>query len=124
MAVYEMALRQLKFEQEATGLTRVLRILAEGDSWFDYPLGRDVIRALEGLLSLPIANMAHHGDEVRQILALKQRKEIERRLATGAPDGQPWDVLLLSAGGNDFVGDQLCIWIKSYLQRNVRIGRL
>ena len=94
----------------------IVRIFAEGDSWFDYPPGVDVIGALKKLIKLPIANMAHHGDEVRQMLALKQRRELEQRFAKGAPDGKPWDALLFSGGGNDLVGDQLCIWISTYAQ--------
>ena len=111
---------QLEAVKDETGLaietvsSPVVRILAEGDSWFDYPPGVDVIGALKKLIKLPIANMAHHGDEVRQMLALKQRKELEQRMAKGAPDGKPWDALLFSGGGNDMVGDELCIWIKTY----------
>src|SRR5258708_891694 len=49
--------------------SRQLRILAEGDSWFEYPLRGPIIGSaadgeiyrLEKLLGYPIANMAHHG---------------------------------------------------------------
>ncbi len=47
---------------------RPLRILAEGDSWFDYPLpwpqGDGVIYQLQDLLGYPIDNMAHWGEEL------------------------------------------------------------
>jgi hypothetical protein len=94
----------------------ILRVLAEGDSWFDYPVPfkTDTIRALQSRLSTPIANMAHYGEEVRQMLGLKLRGEIETRLKQGAPDGDPWDVMLFSGGGNDFVGDPLCLWLHTY----------
>jgi hypothetical protein len=115
MAAYGARLHQLAVRPSARK-GRIKTILAEGDSWFDYPVpgATDVIRSLEQLLKLPIANMAHYGEEVRQMLSLKQRQEIERRLSTGAPDGKPWDAMLFSGGGNDVVGDQLCIWLKSY----------
>jgi hypothetical protein len=92
---------------------RNLRILAEGDSWFEYPLppgrGDGVIYQLEKLLGYPIANMAHHGLEVEQMLGLSMRQEIIRRLTDSRVN---FDALLFSGGGNDIVGDQFCIWLK------------
>jgi hypothetical protein len=92
---------------------RALRILAEGDSWFDYPLpwpkGDGVIRQLEKLLGYQIANMAHFGQEVLQMMGLSIRQEIIKRLQD---DGVNYDALLFSGGGNDLVGDRLCIWLR------------
>jgi hypothetical protein len=92
---------------------RNLRILAEGDSWFEYPLppgrGDGVIYQLEKLLGYPIANMAHHGLEVEQMLGLSTRQEIIRRLTDSRVN---FDALLFSGGGNDIVGDQFCIWLR------------
>lgn len=90
-----------------------LRILAEGDSWFDYPLpvphGDGVIYQLQKLLGYAIANMAHYGLEVEQMMGLSIRQEIISRLR----DPQvKYDALLFSGGGNDIVGDQFCIWLK------------
>lgn len=47
-----------------------LRLLAEGDSWFEYsPLGSDTISKLKPLLNgLPILNLATPGHEAREIL--------------------------------------------------------
>ena len=99
-------------ERAAVAEARPLQILAEGDSWFEYPVpggGGGVIVQLEKLLQLKILNMAHHGDEVRQILALSQREEILKRLT----DPQiTFDVLLFSGGGNDLVGDQFVLWLR------------
>lgn len=90
-----------------------LRILAEGDSWFEYPLpvthGDGVIYQLQKLLGYPIANMAHHGLEVEQMMGLSIRQEIIRRLDDSRVR---FDALLFSGGGNDIVGDQFCIWLK------------
>jgi hypothetical protein len=96
-----------------------LSVLAEGDSWFDYPgiLGTrgSVIDHLARKIDTPILNLAHRGDEVRQMLSLVQREEITRRLTDGVPDvGGAFDILLFSGGGNDLVGDQFCIWLKQY----------
>lgn len=90
-----------------------LRILAEGDSWFEYPLpithGDGVIYQLQKLLGYGIANMAHHGLEVEQMLGLSMRQEIISRL--NDPEVK-FDALLFSGGGNDIAGDQFCIWLK------------
>lgn len=97
---------------------RLLRVLAEGDSWFHYPVGRagSVIEQLQSMTGLPVANMAHYGDEVRQMLSLHEREEIAKRLEQSVNDKEPFDALLFSGGGNDIVGDQLCIWLKAYAQ--------
>jgi hypothetical protein len=90
-----------------------LRILAEGDSWFEYPLpvthGDGVIYQLQKLLGYSIANMAHHGLEVEQIMGLSVRQEIISRLSDPRVR---FDALLFSGGGDDIVGDQFCIWLK------------
>ena len=90
-----------------------LRLLAEGDSWFDYPrfLGTrgGVIDHLEGLTGHGILNLAHRGDEVRQMMALRQRRRLEAMLGDPALG---FDALLFSGGGNDLVGDQLCLWLR------------
>lgn len=90
-----------------------LRILAEGDSWFEYPLpipeGDGVIHQLQKLLGYSIANMAHHGLEAEQMLGLDLRQEIISRLTDPSVK---FDALLFSGGGNDIAGDQFCIWLK------------
>jgi len=96
----------------ATGEPAPVTILAEGDSWFEYPVpfsGGGIIDHLAPILGdrVEVLNLATHGDEVRQILALDQRQEIEKRLS--AP--RKFDALLFSGGGNDIVGDQFCLWL-------------
>jgi hypothetical protein len=96
-----------------------LGILAEGDSWFDYPrilgTGGSIIDHLQTKINTLMLNLAHHGDEVRQMLSLPQREEITRRLVDGIPnEARPFDILLFSGGGNDLVGDQFCIWLKKF----------
>ena len=86
-------------------------IFAEGDSWFKYPLGHAVIDQLQGLINTPIANFAWPGAETRQLLALKERKEVEKRLRDGPEPGKKWDVLLFSGGGDDIVGDQMVLFL-------------
>lgn len=92
----------------------VKTIFAEGDSWFNYPLGSAVISQLQGMIHTPIANFAWPGAETRQLLALHERKEIEKRLHEGPEPGKKWDVLLFSGGGDDIVGDQMVLFLDRY----------
>lgn len=94
-----------------------LQILAEGDSWFDYPVpffGGSIVPRLEDLLGVPILNMAKAGDEVRFMLGVEERKLLSERLTSGCPAGGAWDVLLFSGGGNDIVADPMALWIRDY----------
>jgi hypothetical protein len=92
-----------------------LRILAEGDSWFRYPLnGGGVIHRLQKAIGLPILNLATPGDEVRSMLGVKERKNLDGVLQQAASKGEPFDVLLFSGGGNDIVGDAMCLWVKTW----------
>lgn len=94
-----------------------LKVLAEGDSWFDYPghpIEGGVIPRLQRLLGVPILNLARAGDEVRYMLGVRERKEMIGRLTRGCPTGGPWDALLFSGGGNDIVGDPLVLLLHDF----------
>ena len=93
-----------------------LRILAEGDSWFDYPvlLAGGLIPRLEDRIGVPILNLAQAGDEVRFMLGVKQRERLEKLVGEAAQQGEPWDALLFSGGGNDIVDNPMCLWIRDY----------
>ena len=108
-----LAAYRLQFRKFATSRAEgeAKTIFAEGDSWFNYPLGHAVVSQLAGLIHTPIANFAWPGAETRQLLALKERKEIEKRLTDGPERGKKWDVLLFSGGGNDIVGDQMVLFL-------------
>jgi hypothetical protein len=91
-----------------------LQILAEGDSWFDYPVpffGGGIIPRLQSRLGVPILNLAAAGDETRFMLGVEQLKKLSANLMNGCPAGGPWDLLLFSGGGNDIVGDPMALWI-------------
>lgn len=86
------------------------RILAEGDSWFDYPIpfsGGGVIDHLTRVSGVEILNLAKAGDEVRNMMGIKQRKRIEELLGDKTLN---FDAFLFSGGGNDIAGDQCCLW--------------
>jgi hypothetical protein len=96
---------------------RPLRVLAEGDSWFDYPVpffGGGIVTRLERRLGVPILNLADAGDEVRFMLGVEQRRKLSGLLADGCPAGGPWDVLLFSGGGNDIVDNPMALWIRKH----------
>lgn len=96
---------------------RPLQILAEGDSWFDYPVplfGGGVISHLEHRVGLPILNLAKAGDEVRYMMGVEERKILTKHLQDGCPAGGGWDVLLFSGGGNDIVANPMALWIKDF----------
>jgi hypothetical protein len=91
-----------------------LRLLAEGDSWFDYPVplfGGGVIDRLARRLGLPILNLAQAGDEVRYMLGVEQRRKLAQLLERGAPGGGRWDAVLFSGGGNDIVDHPMALWV-------------
>jgi len=97
--------------------TRPLQILAEGDSWFDYPVpffGGGIITRLEQRVGVPILSLAKAGDEVRYMLGVEERRRLIRLLTKGCPAGGPWDVLLFSGGGNDIVDNPMALWIKDF----------
>lgn len=94
-----------------------LRIFAEGDSWFDYKafvLRGGLIPRLQKRMGVPILNLARAGDEVRNMLGVKERQILTTQLASGMQPGKPWDVLLFSGGGNDIVGDPMALWVDDY----------
>ena len=94
-----------------------LQVLAEGDSWFDYPVpffGGGIIPRLEKRIGVPILNLAQAGDETRYMLGVEARTLLAKRLTRGSPAGGPWDVLLFSGGGNDVVDNPMALWIRNY----------
>lgn len=93
-----------------------LKILAEGDSWFDYPafIKGGIIPRLEELLGVPILSLAKAGDEVRYMLGVEQRKLLSSYLYYGSGTSGKFDALLFSGGGNDIVGDPMAIWINNW----------
>ena len=89
-------------------MSQTLNIIADGDSWFDYPkllmTGGGLITHLEEISGLEITNFAHAGDSTLEALGLTKSQRLERYL-TGA------DILFFSCGGDDIAGDQFCLWL-------------
>lgn len=84
-------------------------VIAEGDSWFDYPL-HDVLRMLEDDHGFDVESVAHKGDCVEDMAhAPGQFEELARRLEKLLRDGKVPRAILISGGGNDIAGDELAI---------------
>lgn len=118
----------LKAAHPATPLPKVpLDFLAIGDSWFEYPLDGNgpsfdntAIVAQSQLQSMgspppKILNQALHGQATTAMLSWENQENLISLLedkdqwlnqTTGLPDA-----ILVSAGGDDLVGDQLAIYL-------------
>ena len=104
---------------------RVFNLLAQGDSWFDYPPGTDLIDCLHSNHAHNITNIAVAGstlnDEAygpvpRQVFGLgpPQTNDPDRitELVHHIRNVRP-QALLLSAGGNDVAGDEFFSFINN-----------
>ena len=84
-------------------------LIAEGDSWFDYPM-HDVLRLLEDDYLFDVQSVAHMGDCVEDMAHSKgQFEEFARRLEKLLSEGKVPRAVLLSGGGNDIAGDEFAI---------------
>ncbi len=101
---------------------RPLVLLADGDSWFDYPISgngplvgdTDIIAHLRHIGEMPptILNLAVAGNTAVGVMSLKSQSQIIQQILDKENwiDGQP-DAILISAGGNDIAGDEFCIFL-------------
>jgi hypothetical protein len=81
-------------------------LIAEGDSWFDYPL-HDVLKMLEDEHAFDVESVAHRGDRVEDMaFGPGQLEEFSRRLEKVLRTGVVPKAILLSGGGNDIAGDE------------------
>jgi hypothetical protein len=120
--------KALRATRRETPIPKVpLNFLAIGDSWFEYPLngngpwfGNTAIVAQTQLGSMgspppQILNQALHGQATTAMLSYQNQEKMIALLQdpnqwlneqTGLPDA-----ILVSAGGDDLVGDQLAIYV-------------
>lgn len=78
-------------------------IMSEGDSWFSTPLYYNLVDWLEiGASSALFLRMESNGAEAVDMFVGRSLRKINRRL-----EDIEFDLLLISAGGNDFVDDFL-----------------
>src|SRR5262249_48726433 len=84
-------------------------LVAEGDSWFDYPLN-DILRLLEDSHGYDVESVAHKGDRVEDMAYERgQLEELTRRLEKLLRRGVVPRAVLLSGGGNDVAGAEFAM---------------
>ncbi|MEA2931848.1 MAG: hypothetical protein QOI56_633 [Actinomycetota bacterium] len=93
----------------AAGPQGIATLVAEGDSWFDYPL-HDVLRYLEDRHGYDVESAAHAGDSVEQMAYSNgQLEEFLRRIEKLARRGVVPRAVVLSGGGNDLAGPEFAM---------------
>lgn len=100
--------------EKAAALTSIQEyqgiIIAQGDSWFDYP-GTDVLGALRKKYNYSVRSVATAGDTVEHMAFDKEEVELFRVLFEDAGREMvqkgPIAAILLSGGGNDIAGPEL-----------------
>jgi len=97
--------RKKKYLDFVTLHPNIPRIVSEGDSWFQHPLVFDTIDNL--LKWYPIYCIAAGGDTLRHM------HENPRSLLKIIENEKP-KILLLSAGGNDILGEQFTGFLNEY----------
>ncbi|RZK61596.1 MAG: hypothetical protein EOO59_04670 [Hymenobacter sp.] len=81
-------------------------LVAEGDSWFDYPL-HDVLTLLEDAHGYEVESVAHRGDQVESMAYREgQLDDFIRRIDKVLRRGLIPHAILLSGGGNDIAGSE------------------
>jgi len=84
-------------------------LIAEGDSWFDFP-GDDVLSLLEKRFHYRIESVAHKGDTIEGIAYDQaQVRALARAFQNVREDGRVPRAILLSGGGNDIAGDEFAV---------------
>lgn len=84
-------------------------LIAEGDSWFDYPL-HDVLSDLEDLHGYDVESVARKGDNVEDMAYSDgQLDSFARRVEKVLRTGVKPKAILVSGGGNDIAGDEFAI---------------
>jgi hypothetical protein len=81
-------------------------LVAEGDSWFDYPF-MDILHLLDDDYGYDVESVAHRGDPIEEMAyGDGQLDDLTRRLEKVQARGQVPKAILLSGGGNDVAGNE------------------
>lgn len=100
------AMPTTNFMQMFEGIESRGVLVAEGDSWFDYPW-KDVLSCLEDEHGYDVESVSHKGDRVEEIAyGGGQLEEFSRKIEKLIRDNKIPKAILLSGGGNDIAGDE------------------
>lgn len=98
------------FMHDGDGSLATRKILVEGDSWVSHPQLQNLAQTLDmdGNGDYAILNLADPGATAREMFA-KKSKQFWRleRLLTSKKWGFDFDLIVLSAGGNDIIGPEI-----------------
>jgi lysophospholipase L1-like esterase len=84
-------------------------VVAEGDSWFDYPFF-DLLEELEDSFDWSVEAVAHRGDRIEGMAYDPTQLEgLWRLLRKLAADQRVPKAILLSGGGNDIAGEEFSV---------------
>lgn len=110
-AARKVAGREPAIAASAFARASVGTLVAEGDSWFDYPL-YDVLKNLDDTYGYDVESVAHKGDAVENMAyGPAQLDEFSRALERLLRRGVTPRAILLSGGGNDVAGDTFAMLI-------------
>ncbi len=104
---------------DAAATGRKYELLADGDSWFDYPLGKDVLDYLNNFFKHPITKLAKAGSTLNELvygpveLFTSDPSQGKTRLTMVVEKlrKQQFDAFLFSGGGNDIAGPEFFSFI-------------
>lgn len=94
-------------------LAKLPTVVAEGDSWFDYLPGKDVLDHLRGVYGYTIYKFSDGGDTLENMVYGTEihrnfsRKPAGLEAVVAAVQKHQPRAVLFSAGGNDIAGDEL-----------------
>lgn len=88
-------------------------LIAEGDSWFDYPLYDEITEKLEDDYNYRIESAASWGDTADNMLYTegKDGKKLVKKFEKLKDEGRVPRAILLSCGGNDIAGDRFSVFL-------------
>ena len=107
------------------------KLLADGDSWFDYPLGQDVLDYLNNYFKHRIIKLARAGSTLNELVygpgdllasdpsqGTTRLTEVVKKLreVKDLPD-QRFDAYLFSGGGNDIAGPEFFSFVNHAASR-------
>ena len=103
-------LRRRRYRARLSENPNALRIVSEGDSWFQYPFQLDdVIDHLMARKEFAVRSLGAGGD---QLFEMAEDGEVFEAVAEEAPH-----IVLLSGGGNDVLGDgKLASYLKTFAE--------
>jgi lysophospholipase L1-like esterase len=97
-------------------------LIAEGDSWFDYPFD-DVLEVLEDRYGYDVRSVARHGDRLEEMAyGSGQLEELARLLEKLQHSGNVPKAVLLSGGGNDIAGSEFGFLLNHALSANAGLN--